>query len=159
MVNLEHKFTLQSLTITEKLAKSIARVIIPGFVVSLNGNLGAGKTTLVRGILHSMGVSGNVKSPTFTLVEPYTINNLNIFHFDLYRFADPEEWFELGFDEYFTYNSICFIEWAERASGLIPHIDWTINLTMRGDIHNCQIIANTGKGRSCLQALMAECVD
>jgi tRNA threonylcarbamoyladenosine biosynthesis protein TsaE len=156
---MKHSFTLNTLPATQKLAKSIARIITPGFIVSLNGNLGAGKTTLVRNILQSMGITDNVKSPTFTLVEPYKINELNVFHFDLYRFTEPEEWFELGFDEYFTPNSICFIEWADRATGLIPNIDWAINLTMQGDIHYCQIIANTGKGYSCLQALMVEWVN
>lgn len=125
---MQHSFILKDLLATENLAKLIARVIVPEFVVTLNGELGAGKTTLVRSALLALGVTGSVKSPTFTIVEPYQVNNLNIYHFDLYRFNDPEEWFYSGFDEYFGNNSICFIEWAEKAVGLIPVIDWQIKL-------------------------------
>lgn len=123
-----NSFVLKDIAQTKKLAKLIAQVIVPDFVVTLNGELGAGKTALVKEILYALGIKITVKSPTFTIVEPYNIGNLAIYHFDLYRFSNPDEWFHSGFDEYFTANSICFIEWADRAKELIPVIDWQINI-------------------------------
>lgn len=148
-------YQLNSLDDTHKLAKGIALSIVPNFVVALNGDLGAGKTTLVREVIHALGIKGSVKSPTFTYVEPYLLDKLHIYHFDLYRFSDPEEWFDMGFDEYFVHNSICFIEWAVKAKELIPVIDWSINLWVKDGIHNCQIMAKTDKGQTCLKNLMA----
>ena len=97
-----HVFNLESLNATENLATKIAQVIVPNFIVSLSGNLGAGKTTLTRAILRAIGITGSIKSPTFTLVEPYQLESYVVYHFDLYRFRDPEEWFDAGFDEYFN---------------------------------------------------------
>jgi tRNA threonylcarbamoyladenosine biosynthesis protein TsaE len=148
---------LHTLEHTQQLAKKIARVIIPNFTISLKGNLGAGKTTLVREILRALGETGAVKSPTFTLVEPYVVNGLNIHHFDLYRFNDPEEWISSGFDEYFGPNNICFIEWAEKAEGLIPSIDWEISLELLpkdDDLRKLTIRSLTPKGIQCLTQLM-----
>lgn len=148
-------YQLKSLADTTILAKQIAGVIVPNFIITLNGDLGAGKTTLVREILRSLGLTGSIKSPTFTYVEPYTLDNIDIYHFDLYRFSSPEEWFDMGFDEYFINQHLCFIEWAEKAIGLIPHIDWSISLHVKGEIHDCQIMAYTAKGQECLKSLMA----
>lgn len=148
-------YELRTLKETQQLAKTIARVILPNFVIALNGDLGAGKTTLVREILYSMGITGSVKSPTFTYVEPYRHNNIDILHFDLYRFSDSEEWFELGFDDYFINDHICFIEWAKKADGLIPPIDWKISMATDGENHSCKITAYTEKGQECLKKLIA----
>lgn len=150
------QYQLKSLADTQRLAQIIARSIVTNFVVALNGDLGAGKTTLVREVLYALGITGNVKSPTFTYVEPYMLPELRIYHFDLYRFGDPEEWFDLGFDEYFVHDSICFIEWAEKALELIPVLDWEINLEVSDEIHNCHIQAFTDKGRQCLEYLMVQ---
>ena len=95
----------------------------PGLVVYLRGNLGAGKTTLVRGLLRELGHTGKVKSPTFTLVELYAISRLNLYHIDFYRFTDPAEWRNIGFREYFDGESICLVEWPERAGDLLPPAD------------------------------------
>ena len=148
------KIKLNNLSATKMLADKIAKVIPCKFVIALSGELGAGKTTLVREILRSIGVTVAIKSPTFTYVEPYCVypnnpNNSNnnqlgvkksnaqepdiqdviaIYHFDLYRFNDVEDWFNLGFDEYFIEPSICFVEWYEKAHGLLPCIDWKINI-------------------------------
>ncbi|MCE3269047.1 MAG: tRNA ((37)-N6)-threonylcarbamoyltransferase complex ATPase subunit type 1 TsaE [Burkholderiales bacterium] len=147
-------YQLNSLAATYKLARLIAEMIVPNFVITLNGDLGAGKTTLVREILYSLGVNGGIKSPTFTYVEPYKIDNIDIYHFDLYRFTSPEEWFDMGFDEYFIHPHLCFIEWAGNAGGLIPSIDWDITMQVINEIHNCQIVAYTKKGHECLKNLM-----
>lgn len=150
-----HVFNLESLNATENLATRIAQVIVPNFIVSLNGNLGAGKTTLTRAILRAIGVTGSIKSPTFTLVEPYQLESYTVYHFDLYRFSDPEEWFEAGFDEYFNEPQISFIEWAEKAEGLIPPIDWQINMKFLNDERRELIInALTDIGDKCLMKLI-----
>jgi tRNA threonylcarbamoyladenosine biosynthesis protein TsaE len=150
-----HVFNLESLNATENLATRIAQVIVPNFIVSLNGNLGAGKTTLTRAILRAIGITGSIKSPTFTLVEPYQLESYTVYHFDLYRFSDPEEWFEAGFDEYFNDPQISFIEWAEKAEGLIPPIDWQINIKFLNDERRELIInALTDTGDKCLMKLI-----
>lgn len=150
-----HVFNLESLNATENLATRIAQVIVPNFIVSLNGNLGAGKTTLTRTILRAIGITGSIKSPTFTLVEPYQLESYTVYHFDLYRFSDPEEWFEAGFDEYFNEPQISFIEWAEKAEGLIPPIDWQINIKFLNDERRELIInALTDTGDKCLMKLI-----
>lgn len=150
----KYLFRLGSLAATKSLADSIASVIIPNFVVALNGELGAGKTTLVRYILQKMGIEGTIKSPTYTLVEPYQIGTTDIYHFDLYRFNSLDEWFESGFDEYFVHHSICFIEWAEKALELIPVVDWNITITVPDSNRIVEITPNTAKGRLCLTNLI-----
>ena len=129
-------------------------------MVALSGDLGSGKTTLVRHILFNIGVTGQIKSPTFTLVEPYQIYSdiksqyLKIYHFDLYRFNDFNDWFDLGFDEYFIQDSICFIEWYEKASSLIPYIDWGINLSyIEKNIRMIEIIPHTEIGIEILKKI------
>jgi tRNA threonylcarbamoyladenosine biosynthesis protein TsaE len=136
---------------TLALGKKIAAVLQPGLVVFLNGNLGAGKTTLVRGILHGLGHRQAVKSPTYNLVEIYNFSRLYLYHFDFYRFNDPYEWEEAGFREYFNAHSICLIEWPEKASGLLPEADMTINLQILESGRNVTIFADTVTGEQCLQ--------
>lgn len=97
------------------------------FIVFLKGDLGAGKTTLVRHILSSLGYTGKIKSPTYSLVEPYEISGRRIYHFDLYRLKDPEELEFLGAREYFQ-EGLCFIEWPELALGHLPPADWILDL-------------------------------
>ncbi|WP_184100137.1 tRNA (adenosine(37)-N6)-threonylcarbamoyltransferase complex ATPase subunit type 1 TsaE [Silvimonas terrae] len=138
---------------TLALGAQLAAAMQPGMTVFLEGDLGAGKTTLTRGILRGMGFAGRVKSPTYTLVEPYAVSNLNLYHFDLYRFQDPMEWVDAGFRDYFNPHSICLIEWADKAAGLLPTADWTIRLEPFADGRNIEIQAHTEHGKACLAQL------
>jgi tRNA threonylcarbamoyladenosine biosynthesis protein TsaE len=112
--------------------EQLALELTPGMLVFLIGDLGAGKTTLVRGILKGLGHKGSVKSPTYNLVEPYTIKNLPVFHFDLYRLMGAEELEYMGMRDYLNKESICFVEWPEKGDGLLPKPDVVIKINIYG---------------------------
>lgn len=126
-----HKF-LSDTEATEQFGKELGSMLPSKCVVFLHGDLGAGKTTLVRGVLRAAGFAGAVKSPTYNLVEEYTINGKKIFHFDLYRLTDPEELEYIGISDYFAQESICFVEWPEMGKGFLPEPDYVIQLTTEG---------------------------
>lgn len=151
-----HDFTfeLSDEPATLFLGERLSKAIRPGLVIYLHGDLGAGKTTLVRGLLQGLGHVGKVKSPTYTLVEPYVISGLNLYHFDLYRFVDPEEWEASGFRDYFNAQSVCFVEWPEKASDLLPEPDIDIQLEPQGLGRRGVMTANTDAGKRSLEALM-----
>ena len=136
---------------TLALGAEIAAILRSGLIVFLRGNLGAGKTTLARGILRGLGYQGKVKSPTYNLVELYKISRLYFYHFDFYRFNDPIEWEDAGFREYFNAESICLVEWPEKAHGLLPAADLQILLSITETGRNVEIQAGTEAGRQCLK--------
>lgn len=119
----------------------------------LNGELGAGKTTLSRGIIQGLGHQGKVKSPTYTLVEEYQLQGKNIYHFDLYRLSDPEELEFMGIRDYFTENSICLIEWAEKGAGLLAEADLFVDIAYADNAREVQLIAKSTLGESIIQQL------
>jgi tRNA threonylcarbamoyladenosine biosynthesis protein TsaE len=149
------KFTLQleDEAATLALGARIAAALTPGLTIWLHGDLGAGKTTLSRGLLRRLGFEGKVKSPTYTLVEPYVISGLNLYHFDLYRFVDPEEWDAAGFREYFNQHSVCLVEWPEKASGLLPAPDIEICLAIDGAGRSASLSAHSEQGALCVERL------
>ena len=135
------------------LGHALAAILHGGLAVWLHGDLGAGKTTLVRGLLKGMGHAGKVKSPTYTLVEPYVVSGLHLYHFDLYRFVDPEEWDASGFRDYFNPDSICLVEWPEKAADLMPMPDITVTLRPDGDGRLATLDARSEMGKQCLNRL------
>ena len=132
---------------------ALAGVLRPGLKIYLVGDLGAGKTTLARGILQGLGYVGKVKSPTYTLVEVYTVSSLYLYHFDFYRFVDPQEWFDAGFREYFNADTVCLVEWPEKAGEFLPPPDLQICLTVDQGGRSLQANAETEAGTRCLAGL------
>ena len=138
---------------TLALGANLASALEPGMFVSLSGELGSGKTTIARGILRGLGYQGKVKSPTYTLVEVYKLSRLDLYHFDLYRFNDPQELLDAGFRDNFGSGNICLVEWPERAAGLLPQADVEIALAAEGAGRRLRIRAETGPGKHCLKKL------
>ena len=138
---------------TLSLAHRITAQLQPGMVIHLHGDLGAGKTTFVRGVLNSLGYSGRVKSPTYTLVEPYHIAGLNLLHFDLYRLQNEQEWESAGFRDEYDGEKIFFIEWAEKGGNSIPQADIEIHINILPSYRKVELHANTTTGERCLGQL------
>lgn len=139
---------------TLEFGRNLARLVEAGVKIFLHGDLGAGKTTLVRGFLHELGHSGAVKSPTYSLVEHYFYKNLKIYHFDLYRLGDPEELEYMGIRDYFSGKSVCLVEWAERGSGILPQPDLDIRIIYGGTAHRrVHVEAHTVPGKRLLRHL------
>lgn len=135
---------------THHLGRQVAAMLHAGLTVYLSGDLGAGKTTLTRGILHGLGYTHIVKSPTYNLVEIYKISRLYLYHFDFYRFNDYLEWEEAGFREYFNADSICIVEWPEKAGDLLPVADLHIHFKILATSRSIEIQAGTAIGKQCL---------
>jgi tRNA threonylcarbamoyladenosine biosynthesis protein TsaE len=169
---LERRFDLHGEAATLAFGQRFARAIdltrshllserFNGLQVQLIGDLGAGKTTLVRATLRALGHAGRVKSPTYTLVEPYSLVSesgpLDVYHFDLYRFADPAEWADAGFREYFDAGAVCLVEWPQQAGGLlgVPDLVFQLSLPNESDsneesrVLTARAFSETGK--SCLE--------
>ncbi len=141
---------------TLALAGRVHSALSSGALVFLHGNLGAGKTTFVRGWLRAAGFSGAVKSPTFTLVEEYRFEDRMVYHFDLYRLNHPEELEWMGFRDYLRPDAVCFVEWPERGAGFLPRADLDIRLEMAGSGRIAEISAGTDRGAAALARLQAE---
>jgi len=141
--------------ILEAIGGCCAQAGVPGLMIYLTGPLGSGKTTFVRGFLRQLGYLGAVKSPTYTLVEPYLIGAQQIYHFDLYRLADPEELDYLGIRDYLDNTMIGLIEWPERGGVWIPAADIHIELSYQLPGRRLQAQAATQSGQEVLQALEA----
>ena len=127
-------------------------------VVTLQGDLGAGKTTLVRGLLRALGIEGAVRSPTYTLVEHYPLSSLYFYHFDFYRFTSPDEWDYAGMAEYFGDDTVCIVEWPERVGDRLPAPDLALSLAYTNDTEERELVASahTALGAQCLKALAAQ---
>jgi len=143
---------------TLALGRALAVGLQPGMVIYLKGDLGAGKTTLARGVLAGLGHPGKVKSPTFTLVEPYDLSRLYLYHLDFYRFRASKsegtnELEDAGFRECFDGRSVCLIEWPERAGSRLAPPDLTLNLDVQDTGRSAAIAAQTEAGRECLERL------
>lgn len=147
------KMQITSEAETLGLAARFYRELSSGCLVFLKGNLGAGKTAFVRGCLRSAGHQGAVKSPTFTLVEEYALQDRMLYHFDLYRVTDPEELEWMGMRDYLRPDSICFIEWPEKGAGLLPSADIEIEIEIQGSSRSFQFQARTEVGEQVLERL------
>ncbi|TFH85947.1 tRNA (adenosine(37)-N6)-threonylcarbamoyltransferase complex ATPase subunit type 1 TsaE [Billgrantia azerbaijanica] len=124
--------------------------------VYLAGELGAGKTTLARGVLRAYGHAGAVKSPTYTLVEPYELGDVRLYHFDLYRLGDPEELEFIGGRDLFAEDALCLVEWPSRGEGWLPVPDIAVTLSLAETGREARLEAGTAHGRAVLRALSAE---
>ena len=135
---------------------ALASMLTGSELILLEGDLGAGKTTLSRGLLRGLGHEGSVKSPTFTLVEPYDLGSgRQVFHFDLYRLGDPDELEYIGIDDYLDSHQLCLVEWPERGEGFLPPGDLTVRLTTRGRGRQMTIEANSQHGERIVRRLIA----
>jgi len=141
---------------TEAAGRAFARGLAGGMVVTLSGELGAGKTTFARGVLRGLGWTGPVKSPTYTLLELYEVSRLLFHHFDFYRFQDPQEWIDAGFRETFNGRNVSLIEWPEKAGELLPAPDVEIVLESSGAGRNASLHSHSARVQKCL-TLMAQC--
>lgn len=132
---------------------ALAKTCPSNCIIFLQGDLGAGKTTLVRGFLQSLGYTQNVKSPTYTLVESYELKNHRVFHFDLYRLNDPEELELIGIRDYFLQPAICLIEWPERGQIILPHADLTCYIRRTDQGREIILCSNNDCGHQIIQQL------
>ncbi len=138
---------------TAALGAALGNALHAGLVIYLLGDLGAGKTTLVRGLLRGLGHRGSVKSPTYTLIEPYVVSRLNLYHFDFYRFNSPDEFLDAGLDEYFGGQGACMVEWPGKAAPHLPPPDLEVALSLAGTGRQVELKAGTEAGRRCLTEL------
>jgi len=135
------------------LGLELSPLLTPGMVVWLTGELGCGKTTVARALLRGLGHTGPVKSPTYTLVEVYVVSSLYWYHFDFYRFNEPEEFEDAGLGEYFREDAVCLVEWPEKAVGYVPPADLVLSFRFAGNGREIELVAHSETGQKCLSAL------
>ncbi len=142
---------------TGRLAEALASVLAPGVTIHLSGELGAGKTAFTRALLRHLGYTGRVRSPTFTLVEPYNLSRFPLYHFDFYRLGFEQAWLDAGFDEYLDGQAVAVIEWPEQAGNTLPLPDLAIRLQREpgsGEtVRRAELTARGIRGRQCLKAI------
>ena len=148
------KFLLSNEKNTLELGRSISAYLIKGLLIFLKGDLGAGKTTLARGIINGLGHNGPVKSPTYSLIEQYEFDMFTLNHFDLYRFASANEWSSSGFEEYINSHEVTLIEWPEKSTEFLPKPDLEIELLYENESRIAYIDSFTEKGNKCLENLV-----
>lgn len=149
----ELTFQLDNEDETIAIGQQLARHVKAPLVLYLTGDLGAGKTTLSRGLIQGLGHKGAVKSPTYTLVEPYELDGVEVYHFDLYRLNDPEELEFMGIRDYFTASSLCIVEWPDKGEGLLPEADVHLHLNYVNQGREIHIRALTELGKTLLAAI------
>lgn len=135
----------------------LAASLQPGMTFYLEGDLGAGKTTLVRGVLCALGYGGRVKSPTYTLAETYSLPAFELYHFDLYRMHDPREWLDAGFRDVSDGRAVSLIEWPEKAAGWLPPPDVVIRLTIADEARDIECEAASPRGAQYLETCCTHC--
>jgi tRNA threonylcarbamoyladenosine biosynthesis protein TsaE len=150
---LESSFIIEDEESMVAFGGKLAEALVPGLTITLNGDLGAGKTTLSRGILHGLGHHGAVKSPTYTIVEPYQLDIGSVYHFDLYRVNDPQELDYIGFSDYLDQGALSLIEWPERGDGYLTSTDVSIEIEHLAHGRCVCVAALTDKGCSVLAGL------
>ncbi|WP_111979894.1 tRNA (adenosine(37)-N6)-threonylcarbamoyltransferase complex ATPase subunit type 1 TsaE [Algibacillus agarilyticus] len=148
-----YSFELTDAEATVAFGKRLSSIIKLPCQIHLVGDLGAGKTTFSRGLIQGFGYSGNVKSPTYTLVEPYELGSINIYHFDLYRLADPEELEFMGIRDYFAGLNLCVIEWPEKGDGWLEPADILVNMQYIEQHRRITLTAKSEHGRKILTHL------
>ena len=149
-VSLEGEHNMQDFG--AQLATAISKIDTP-LLFLLNGDLGAGKTTISRGILQGLGHQGSVKSPTYTLVEPYELDIGMVYHFDLYRLIDPDELEHIGFSDYLSEAKLCIIEWSEKGGSYIPQPDISIDISVYQSGRHVTLNSATESGNRCINLL------
>lgn len=149
------KLAIQGEASQEALGGRLAPLLRPPLIVYLEGDLGTGKTTLTRGILRGLGHGGAVRSPTYTLLEPYDLGPLRLYHLDLYRLGDPEELEYLGLRDLLDGDSVLFVEWPQRGSGALPPPDLEIRLEYQGHGRTLDLIPRSPAGEELIRALAA----
>lgn len=153
MSGVERQFKVANEEAMVALGSALGAACAPPLVIYLQGDLGMGKTTLTRGIMRARGHAGAVKSPTYTLVEPYDFDGTVFYHFDLYRLGDPEELEFMGIRDYFGDFSVCLVEWPERGRGALPRADLVITIEREGRGRRVSACAATKRGETVLGAM------